>query len=110
MRTKLKELRRRAGYATAEAFAEAVGMSVHTYRRYESGSINLYLDTACDLCDALGCTLDELAGRGEPKRSERVDAMMYAYINLDERGKQAVEAVAQSLSVKERGGVSERVA
>lgn len=62
METKLKEIRKARGYKSARAFAESIGMQEKTYRNYEQGSRNLYLDVACELCNALGCTLDELVG------------------------------------------------
>lgn len=62
METKLKEIRKARGYKSARAFAESIGMQEKTYRNYEQGARNLYLDVACELCNALGCSLDELVG------------------------------------------------
>ena len=62
MDTKLKEIRKAKGFKSAKAFAESIGMQEKTYRNYEQGVRNLYLDVACELCNALGCTLDELVG------------------------------------------------
>ena len=63
METRLKEIRKAKGYKSAKAFAESIGMQEKTYRNYEQGARNLYLDVACELCTALDCTLDELVGR-----------------------------------------------
>lgn len=62
METRLKEIRKSRGFKSARAFAESIGMQEKTYRNYEQGTRNLYLDVACELCNALGCTLDELVG------------------------------------------------
>lgn len=99
MKTRLKELRKRAGYGSAEAFAEKVGISVHTYRKYEQGTIDLYLDTACDLAEALGCTLEELMGRAahERKVDEYDDterAIIDAYRNGDFLDRALIERAA----------------
>lgn len=67
MKTNLQELRKAAGYGSARAFAEAVGISVNTYTGYEQDRIKLTLEKAWQLADALGCTLDELAGRDFPQ-------------------------------------------
>ena len=81
MDTRLKEIRKAKGYKSAKAFAESIGMQEKTYRNYEQGVRNLYLDVACELCTALGCTLDELVGREKtaltltPKETEVVDIM-----------------------------------
>lgn len=74
METRLKEIRKAKGFKSAKAFAESIGMQEKTYRNYEQGVRNLYLDVACELCTALGCTLDELVGR-EPRRSDEKDSL-----------------------------------
>lgn len=63
MRFKLQEMRKRAGYRSAQAFAEHIGMNVGTYTNYEQGKRRLTLEQAREFCDELHCTLDELAGR-----------------------------------------------
>lgn len=71
METRLQELRKAAGWKSAKAFAEHIGISVRTYTNYEQGARNLMLDTAVMLCNELGCTLDELVGRDVPKKEEK---------------------------------------
>ena len=66
MNTRLKDMRIRAGYKTAQEFADHKGMSVNTYRKYEGGARELSLALAWEFADDLGCTLDELAGREWP--------------------------------------------
>jgi transcriptional regulator with XRE-family HTH domain len=62
MGQRLRELRRRAGL-TQEALARRIDVSGDTVRKWERGKRTPILDTAARLCDALGCSLDELAGR-----------------------------------------------
>ena len=67
MKTRLQELRKRAGYKSAKSFAEKCGMKLGTYTDYEQGRTSLTLERAWYFADILGCTLDELAGRTWPK-------------------------------------------
>lgn len=66
MKPNLREMRRRAGYKTAEEYAEHSGINVNTLRGYESGKNQLTIEKAWAIADDLGCTLDELAGREWP--------------------------------------------
>ncbi len=43
--------------------AEAVGLAVHTYQRYEYGEREPQLSTLVKLADFYGLSLDELVGR-----------------------------------------------
>ena len=47
---------------TQEQLAEASGVGVNSIARYESELNGPSLDAACKLADALGCSLDVLAG------------------------------------------------
>ena len=111
MKLMLREMRKKAGFKTAKSFAEHIGMSENTYRNYENGTRNLYLDVACDLCDALGCTLDELAGRetAAPVLSPRERAVVDAYRHEDATGRAAIERVC-GIKSGEGGPVSREVA
>ena len=66
MKTQLQSLRKRAGYKSANAFADAIGMNRKTYTNYEQAVSKLTLEQAWDFADVLGCSLDELAGRDWP--------------------------------------------
>lgn len=79
MRTnRLQEIRKSRGWKSARAFAEHIGMPVSTYTNYEQGKRPLMFDTAIDLCNALDCTLDELAGRSVKKVGDEVLIQMIA--------------------------------
>lgn len=66
MKTRLQEMRKRAGFQSAVAFAEHYGINAGTYTNYEQGKRNLTLEKAWEFADLLGCSLDELAGRQWP--------------------------------------------
>lgn len=66
MKTSLQEMRRRAGFKSARAFAESIDMNPTTYTQYEQGIRNFTLEKAWEFADALECSLDELAGRQWP--------------------------------------------
>lgn len=63
MKTNLQNIRKNAGYRSARAFAEHIGMPVATYTDYEQGRRSFTLEKAWEFADELHCTLDELAGR-----------------------------------------------
>ena len=60
---KLQEMRKRAGFKSAKAFADHIGMKKDTYTNYEQERRPITLELAWEFADVLGCTLDELAGR-----------------------------------------------
>ncbi len=59
----LQALRKEAGFKSARAFAEYLGMNTSTYTDYEQGRRACSLDRACEFADALGCSLDALANQ-----------------------------------------------
>ena len=65
----LKELRLKAGLQQSE-LGKLVGVSNRVISAWERGETQLTINDACKIATALGCTLDELAGR-RPKASTR---------------------------------------
>ncbi len=58
------QLRRKAaGYKSAKAFADSMGLSTSAYTEYEQGRRAMSYERAWQFADALNCTLDELGGR-----------------------------------------------
>lgn len=100
MRFKLQEMRKRAGFSSAKAFAREIGMSDRTYTNYEQGATKLTLEMAWRFADIFGCTLDELAGRNfhpdvdsqPPEARELVEI----YEDANPQGRAAIMAVARS--------------
>lgn len=73
MKTQLQAMRKRAGFKSAKAFADYIGINVSTYTKYEQGTSEMSLELAWTFADALDCTLDELAGRNPPGESNGGD-------------------------------------
>lgn len=69
----LKALREGAGWRTAKAYADHMGMSHPQYYEYESGRGAMTLKAAWAIADDLGVTLDELCGRMPPLDSLPAD-------------------------------------
>lgn len=59
----LQSMRKAAGYRSAKAFAERLGMNVASYTDYEQGRTGLSIERAWEIADILECSLDELGGR-----------------------------------------------
>ena len=114
MRTNLQLIRKEAGFKSAKAFAEHMGMSPNTYTAFEQGRHALSLEQAWLFADALGeamgrhVSLDELAGRDWPRieasLSPEERSLLDAYKTANPQGRAAIMAVAQASS----GGGQER--
>lgn len=92
VKTALQALRKKAGWKSARAFAEAHGWPVRTYTHYEQGDRDMNLQVAWEIADALGCTLDELAGRTFEPASVFPD-----YDALDPTGREKVRSYAHDI-------------
>ena len=95
MDNNLEALRRKAGFKTAADFAKRLGVSRPTVSMWESGQREMSLDRACDICDILGCTLDELAGRRSMSLSTEEQQLIRDFRSTDARGQAAILAIAQ---------------
>ena len=62
METRLKELRKAAGFSNRDDFARHIGVNPNTYKTWETGSVTINVQQACMLSRVLGCTLDDLVG------------------------------------------------
>lgn len=107
MASRLLEIRKAAGYATAKEFAEAAGIPQTTYTRYESSPERIPLRVAWDLADRFSVSIDQIVGRdteakGDPRgpqqrafdalspRSQEEAADFMAYLaDRDERDAEA---------------------
>ena len=61
--TPLRQLRIRAGYSTADAFAKEMGVKAGTYTPYEREGKRPPINLGLKIADILGCSLDQLYGR-----------------------------------------------
>lgn len=69
MKTNLKQMRKAAGWSNADAFAKSIGIPPKTYRNYEQGVRMMGMDVACEICNALGCSVNDLVADDiEPAR------------------------------------------
>lgn len=101
VRTQLQKVRKRAGFKSAKAFAEHMGLNPNTYTDYEQGRIDFTLEKAWEFADALNCTLDELAGRESPPA--RIDdplkrQVVDAYDSMTQAGRESLAGVAKGLA------------
>lgn len=102
MKTRLQELRKRAGFQSAVAFAEHYGINAGTYTNYEQGKRNLTLEKAWEFADLLGCSLDELAGRQWPPEGTAAPepgeaSLVSAYRDLSEEGREVAVNVVTGM-------------
>ena len=58
----LQRNRKGAGFRSAKAFADHLGLEAPTYTSYEQGVRSFSSDQACELASALNCSLDDLVG------------------------------------------------
>lgn len=66
---KIKEMRERRGITQAQ-FAALTGVRQNTVSQWESGKRHPSSLLLSELADVLGCTVDELLGRGREGRRE----------------------------------------
>ena len=95
----LQMMRKRAGFKSARAFAESIGIEPTAYFEYEQGRSSFSFERAWQFADALGCTLDELGGRPTPKchySDPRQTALNGHYEHLNDASKTALVDFAKS--------------
>lgn len=101
MNLQLMRLRKAAGYANRDDFADALGVNHATFKAWETGRTRLKLEDACDIADLLHCTLDELAGRDfQPVAysDPRQQALNHSYSLLDEKSKGDLAGIASTFT------------
>lgn len=86
----LQNLRKKAGYASRESFAEAYGVSERKLKAWERQETKITMEDACLVADFLHCSLDELAGRdwspgdfADPGKT----AIIGCYDSMNEKGR-----------------------
>lgn len=91
MELKLKELRKLAGYKSARELAERLHVAPSTVASWEIGLRDMPLSRAVELCNVLGCSLEELAGRAP------VDRLKNACDDLSELDREKLADFAEFL-------------
>lgn len=97
----LQTLRKKAGFSSARAFAEHIGMPASAYTEYEQGRNGFTYEQAWEFADALGCTLDELGGRAVPEchyADPRQEALNGHYDSLNDESKTDLVKFAKSFA------------
>lgn len=111
MKTQLQAMRKQAGYKSAKAFADYIGMPVGTYTDYEQGRRMFTLERAWAFADALDCTLDELAGRNPPGKSNGCDPTLKRiaenYESMNSTGRDRLAEQAEMMASSEMFAKSE---
>ena len=105
MKTELQAVRKRAGYPSARAFAERLGLSPNTYTAYEQGRIAPPAERLCEMADALGCTVDEILGRRAapaPRADPRQAALLEDFAALSDAGKDAAVGSVRGILASEK--------
>lgn len=90
MKTRLQEFRKAAGYKSAAAFADHIGMNPRTYTNYEQGKRGMDVEVIWRFADAFNCSIDELLGREAPKPKEDDPiqrSIIEAYAKMNEHGR-----------------------
>lgn len=96
MGNNLKAMRERAGYRSISEFAARMGVTRPAASMWESGARELSLDRACDICDVLHCTLDELAGRSVNCLSDDERSLLSMFRSTDARGQAMILSIARA--------------
>lgn len=99
----LQKMRKAAGFKSAKAFAEHIGVNPNTYTQYEQGLVSISFELAWAIADALDCTLDELGGRAIPNNGpayndDRQRLMNHAYSTMNDAGKSQAAQLVSALS------------
>lgn len=109
MASNLQRLRKAAGYRSASAFAEARGIAVPTYARYESSPDKIPLQSAWQLADALGCSIDEVVGRKLLDDADRRGDFQRFYDDLTCENRVLMDEFRAFVTMREQGARRRRL-
>lgn len=99
----LQMRRKQAGFKSAKAFAEYIGINPGTYTGYEQGRRSFDYEQAWQMADALDCTLDELGGRefdagGASSLARDESALVEDYRRMADEDRAGFMATARGLA------------
>lgn len=97
MASKLQEMRREAGFTSAKAFSDHIGMAFSTYARYEQNPDKIPLSAAWGLADQLKCSIDDIVGRD----SNAEDPLVTLYKNLSIESRELFDEMVQFVKAHE---------
>lgn len=98
----LQKKRQDAGFKSAKAFANYMGLNPNTYTDYEQGRISFSYEQAWQFADALNCTIDEIGGRIPPSQTRyqdpRQEKLNDSYESLNDDSKTEVSGMVASIA------------
>lgn len=110
----LRRLRKAAGWPTAKAFSDSIGMAAPTYARYEQSGDGpetaIPMKAAFVIADALGCSIDALVGREQGEASIARGDLQRRYEALSDDGKQLVDDFLNMAEMREERAERQRQA
>lgn len=97
MELRLRQMRKALGLTQTE-FAKKVGVTQRVVSSWETGETALTVEDACACASALGCTLDELAGRTPEYGID--SALANNYRAMSPEGRAALLAASMGLAAR----------
>lgn len=95
----LQTARKQAGFKSARAFAETMGLEVTTYTSYEQGARAFSAEQAWNFAEALGCDIDELVGFETSSHQSFDDPAQEAlnayYESMNDEGRERLVGIAE---------------
>lgn len=93
----LKALRKKHGYKSARAFAEAIGMDTIIYTNTEQGRRRIDLDMLAKMSRTLGVSCDELLGVAPASDDLKWQEIGQIYAVLNDDGRRLLLTLARGL-------------
>lgn len=108
MSSRLLEIRKAAGYATAREFSEAAGLAESTYTRYESNPERIPLKVAWELADRFHVTIDQVVGRDTEAKGDPRGPQQRAFDALSPRSQEEAADFMSYLAARDARGREEQ--
>lgn len=95
----LQMARKAAGFKSARAFADHLGISKDTYTGYEQGRIAFSVEQAWNFAETLGCDIDKLVGFEVSEQRTFDDpnqaALNAYYESMNDEGRERLVGIAE---------------
>ena len=94
----IKEMRKQAGF-TQRDLAKKLGVEWRTYGAWERGENAINVEQLCRICDALGCTPNDLLGWKKPTQEDPAEqALLDAYRDSDPDKRRILQGMTNLLT------------
>lgn len=80
--------------------AEEIGISLTSYKNYESGTVQPNMENLVKIADVLDMSIDELCGRWNTEENQELMIRMKKVENLDEDEKKVINTVLDSILIR----------